>query len=91
MTFGDVQVTLGTNFFGPLLLTQLLLSTLKENAPSRIVWQGSPTEQLAGGVYWDDLTCGPADTYAIQVVVIGNHSAHGPCSTAFHIVPMQVA
>ncbi len=50
-----MQVTLGTNYFGPLLLTTLLLDTLKENAPARIVNQGSPIEQLSGGVYWDDL------------------------------------
>ncbi|CAK0731701.1 hypothetical protein CVIRNUC_000031 [Coccomyxa viridis] len=49
------EVTLGTNYFGPLLLTTLLLDTLKESAPARIVNQGSPIEQLSGGVYWDDL------------------------------------
>ena len=32
-----MQVTLGTNYFGPLLLTQLLLDNLKANAPARIV------------------------------------------------------
>ena len=51
----QMQVTLGTNYFGPLLLTTLLLDTLKESAPARIVNQGSPIEQLSGGVYWDDL------------------------------------
>ncbi len=49
------QVTLGTNYFGHLLLTELLMDKLKESAPSRIVNQGSPIEQLSGGVYWDDL------------------------------------
>ena len=50
-----LQVTLGTNYFGPFLLTTLLLDTLEENAPARIVNQGSPIEQLSGGVYWEDL------------------------------------
>ena len=52
-----LQVTLGTNYFGHLLLTELLMETLKESAPGRIVNQGSPIEQLSGGVYWDDLKC----------------------------------
>ena len=50
-----LQVTLGTNYFGPLLLTHLLLDNLRENAPARIVNQGSISEQMSGGVYWDDL------------------------------------
>ncbi|CAL5223524.1 g6055 [Coccomyxa viridis] len=49
------EVTLGTNYFGHLLLTELLMDKLKESAPARIVNQGSPIEQLSGGVYWDDL------------------------------------
>lgn len=50
-----MQVTLGTNYYGPLLLTHLLLDNLKANAPARIVNQGSPMEQLSGGIPWDDL------------------------------------
>ncbi|KAK9812671.1 hypothetical protein WJX72_001593 [[Myrmecia] bisecta] len=49
------EITLATNYFGPMLMTHLLLDTLKDSAPSRIVNQGSPIEQLSGGVYWDDL------------------------------------
>jgi len=50
-----LQVTLGTNYFGPMLLTELLLPKMKESAPARIVSVGSPAEQFSGGVYWDDL------------------------------------
>ena len=57
-----LQVTLGTNYFGHLLLTELLMEKLKENAPARIVNQGSPIEQLSGGVYWDDLKCASVPT-----------------------------
>jgi NAD(P)-dependent dehydrogenase (short-subunit alcohol dehydrogenase family) len=49
------EVTLGTNYYGHLLLTELLLDKLKENAPARIVNQGSPMEQLSGGIPWEDL------------------------------------
>ncbi|KAK9812796.1 hypothetical protein WJX72_003991 [[Myrmecia] bisecta] len=49
------EVTLGTNYFGPMLLTELLLDMIKGSAPSRIVNLGSPGEQFSGGVYWDDL------------------------------------
>ena len=45
-----MQVTLGTNYFGPLLLTQLLLDNLKANVPAPIVNQGGPIGQLSGGV-----------------------------------------
>ena len=50
-----VQVTLATNYYGPFLLTQLLLEDLKKNAPARIVNQGSPMEQFSGGIPWEDL------------------------------------
>jgi len=49
------EVTLGTNYFGAVLLMELLLPKLKESAPARIVNLGSPGEQFSGGVYWDDL------------------------------------
>ena len=49
-----LQVTLASNFFGPLYLTHLLLDVLKANAPSRIVFESSMLEQW-GHVDWTDI------------------------------------
>ncbi|KAK9829350.1 hypothetical protein WJX72_005314 [[Myrmecia] bisecta] len=48
------EVTMGTNYFGPMYLTQLLLDNLKQSAPARIVNLGSCSE-YGGRVPWDDL------------------------------------
>ena len=48
------QVTLASNFFGPLYLSHLLLDILMRNAPARIVFESSLLEQW-GHVDWNDL------------------------------------
>lgn len=62
-----IEITLATNYFGPVLLAELLLPKLKEGAPSRIVNVGSPAEQFSGGVYWDDLKGENKTTSDMQV------------------------
>ena len=49
-----LQLTLASNYFGPVYLTNLLLDVLKASAPSRIVYEASLLEQW-GHVNWDDL------------------------------------
>ncbi|KAK9918036.1 hypothetical protein WJX75_000706 [Coccomyxa subellipsoidea] len=92
------EVTLGTNYFGHLLLTELLMDKLKESAPSRIVNQGSPIEQLSGGVYWDDLkgenkhssdmqVYGASKLYNIMVAKAWNEKLKGTGVEAFSAHP----
>ena len=49
-----VQCQIGTHFFGHAYLTSLLLPTLKDSSPSRVVWTTSAAE-AAGDVDWDNL------------------------------------
>lgn len=49
-----LQCQIGTHFFGHAYLSSLLLPTLKQSAPSRIVWTTSAAE-AAGDVDWDNL------------------------------------
>ena len=66
------QITFGTNHFGPVYLTELLMPLVKKSAPARIVWVDSLGSQLVnppivggdesgnGGIElipWDDLKC----------------------------------
>jgi NAD(P)-dependent dehydrogenase (short-subunit alcohol dehydrogenase family) len=48
------EVTLATNYFGPVYLTQLLLDKLTRSAPARIVWVCSALE-LPADIDWEDL------------------------------------
>ncbi|KAL3133147.1 hypothetical protein ABBQ38_007042 [Trebouxia sp. C0009 RCD-2024] len=46
MTEDGLEVTMQTNFHGPMALTQLLMPKLKDSAPSRIVWTSSGLESI---------------------------------------------
>ncbi|WIA38443.1 hypothetical protein OEZ86_001767 [Tetradesmus obliquus] len=50
-TPGGFEVTMSSNFFGPLYLTYQLLDVLKATAPSRIVWVTSVGSQLVNPPY----------------------------------------
>jgi short-subunit dehydrogenase involved in D-alanine esterification of teichoic acids len=41
-----VQVTMQTNYHGPMALMQLLLPKLKDSKPSRVVWTSSGLESI---------------------------------------------
>ncbi|KAJ8913839.1 hypothetical protein NQ315_003748 [Exocentrus adspersus] len=46
-TEDDLEVTMATNYFGPFLLTHLLIDLMKQSAPSRIIVLSSVIYQLA--------------------------------------------
>eukprot|EP00775_Hariotina_reticulata_P005452 gene5452-5686_t len=50
-TPGGFEVTMSSNFFGPLYLTYQLLDVLKASAPSRLVWVNSVGSQLVNPPY----------------------------------------
>ncbi|KAL0047126.1 hypothetical protein WJX82_007247 [Trebouxia sp. C0006] len=54
ITENGFELTLASNYFGPVYLTHLLLDVLKASAPSRVVYEASLLEQW-GEVNWDDL------------------------------------
>ncbi|EFJ45884.1 hypothetical protein VOLCADRAFT_93745 [Volvox carteri f. nagariensis] len=56
VTEDGFELTMATNFFGPLYLTLLLLPRLRASAPSRVVNVASFGEMF-GRVHWDDLRC----------------------------------
>lgn len=62
-----IEITLATNAYGPVLLTELLLPKLKESAPARVTNVGSPAEQFSLGVDWDDLKGGKKTHSDMQV------------------------
>lgn len=71
-----VQCQIGTHFFGHAYLTSLLLPTMKDCAPSRIVWTTSAAE-AAGDVDWNNLA------YVLQVHCMALlHCLHVPCCTS---------
>lgn len=41
-----LQVTMQTNYHGPMALMQLLMPKLKESTPSRVVWTSSGLESI---------------------------------------------
>lgn len=49
-----LQLTVGTNHFGPFYLTHALLDKLKDNRQSRIVWVTSSAEVM-NDIDFDDL------------------------------------
>jgi NAD(P)-dependent dehydrogenase (short-subunit alcohol dehydrogenase family) len=49
--FAVVQVTMASNYFGPLYLTLQLLDVLQASAPSRVVWVNSVGSQLVNPPY----------------------------------------
>ena len=54
LSLAILQLTLASNYFGPIYLTYLLLDVLKASAPSRVVYEASLLEQW-GHLDWNDL------------------------------------
>ena len=58
----DLQLTLASNYFGPVYLTSLLVDVLKASAPSRVVYEASLLEQW-GKVDWSDIGSAACTAY----------------------------
>ena len=55
ITADGFEIQIGTNHFGTVLLTELLLPRLLESAPARVVVLSSAAEAAAPAINWEDL------------------------------------